>query len=336
MLAKSLSLSAAALALTVQFSPVAGAADVKERELKFGYSTFKEHPLGQGATKFVELVKDKSDGKITMKVYPATQLGSETQTISATQGGVQDLVGTSTAPLVGLVKEYAIFDFPFLFANEKEADAVVDGKVGQTLLAKLSEKNLHGLCFFENGFRNVTNSKRPIKTAADLAGLKIRTMQNPVYLDAFSALGANAVPMPWPEVYTALESGAIDAQENPYGIIDVNKLDEVQAYISVTKHAYSPWAVMMSKKLWDDLSPDEQTIFIDSCNEAKTYQRQVSREQDAKIVEALKERGMEINELDPAEIAAIKAKLQPVVDKYVPTVGQELVDEANAAIAGAQ
>ncbi|WP_029351061.1 TRAP transporter substrate-binding protein [Bosea sp. 117] len=326
----------AALVASLLVSTAAFAQDVQERTLKFGYSTFEAHPLGQGANKFVALVAEKSGGKIKMKVYPATQLGSETQTISATQGGVQDIVGTSTAPLVGLVKEYAIFDFPFLFANEKQADAVVDGPVGQTLLAKLSEKGLVGLCFFENGFRNVTNSKRPITTAADVEGLKIRTMQNPVYLDAFKTLGANAVPMPWPEVYTALESGAIDAQENPYGIIYVNKLNEVQKYVSVTKHAYSPWAMIMSKKLWDKLSPDEQKIFVDSCNEAKVYQRQVSRAEDAKIVADLKAKGMQINELAPEEIAKIKAKLQPVVDKYTPSVGEDLVRQANQSIAATQ
>jgi tripartite ATP-independent transporter DctP family solute receptor len=316
------------------FVSTAASAQVQERTLKFGYSTFEAHPLGQGANKFVELVGQKSGGKIKMKVYPATQLGSETQTISATQGGVQDIVGTSTAPLVGLVKEYAIFDFPFLFSNEKEADAVVDGPVGQTLLAKLSDKNLVGLCFFENGFRHVTNSKRPITTAADVEGLKIRTMQNPVYIDAFKTLGANAVPMPWPEVYTALESGAIDAQENPYGIIYVNKLNEVQKYVSVTKHAYSPWAMIMSKKLWDKLSPDEQKIFVDSCNEAKIYQRQVSRAEDTKIIGELKAKGMAINELSPEETAKIKAKLQPVIDKYAPSVGADLVRQAQASIAG--
>ncbi|WP_246519789.1 TRAP transporter substrate-binding protein [Ancylobacter lacus] len=328
-------LPAALLAMSITFPNVSHAADVQERTLKFGYSTFEAHPLGQGANKFVALVSEKSDGKIKMKVYPATQLGSETQTISATQGGVQDLVGTSTAPLVGLVKEYAIFDLPFLLSNEKQADALVDGPVGQELLAKLQEKNLVGLCFFENGFRHVTNSKHPIVGAGDLSGLKIRVMQNPVYIDAFRTLGANAVPMPWPEVYTALESGAIDAQENPFGIIYVNKLNEVQKYVSVTKHAYSPWAVMMSKKLWDKLSADEQKIFVDSCNEAKAYQRQVSRAEDARIVAELKARGMQINELSPAELADLKARMQPVVAKYTETVGPDLVKQAQASIAAA-
>ena len=308
------------------------AADVQERNLKFGYGTAETHPLGRGVSKFVQLVATKSDGKIKIKAYPSTQLGSETQMISATQGGVQDLIGTSTAPLVGLVKEFAVFDLPFLFSTEKQADAVLDSPIGQSLLARLSDKNLVGLCFFENGFRQLTNSKRPVVTAQDLKGLKIRTMQNPVYIETFNRLGANAVPMPWPEVFTALESGALDAEENPYSIIYVNKLDEVQKYISATKHAYSPWPIAVSKKLWSTLSPDEQKIFLDSCNEAKLFQRQLAREEDVKIIAKLKEKGMAINELAPGEIDRIKQELQPVYDRYVPSIGPDLVRQVQDLI----
>jgi Bacterial extracellular solute-binding protein, family 7 len=177
---------------------------INEHSLKFGYSVQEAHPLGKGATKFAELVASKSGGKIKIKNYPAAQLGSEVQLISAAQGGVQEMVGVSSAPLVGIVKDFALFDLPFLFANEKEVDAVVDGPVGAQLYDKLASKGLVGLCFWENGFRHVTNSKRPITKAEDLKGLKIRTMQNPVYVDLFNTLGANAVPMAWPEVYGAL------------------------------------------------------------------------------------------------------------------------------------
>ena len=200
-----------------------GLAEAQERKLKFGYSVHETNPLGKGATRFSELVAEKSGQKIVVKNYPATQLGSETQMISATQGGVQEIVGVSSAPLVGLVEEFALFDLPFFFANAKEADAVVDGPVGRQLLDKLGDKGLIGLCFWENGFRHVTNSKQPISKPEDIEGLKLRTMQNPVYIDAFNTLGANAVPMPWPEVYTALETGAIDAQENPFSIVFANK-----------------------------------------------------------------------------------------------------------------
>lgn len=310
----------------------AGAAQIEERSIKFGYSVPAAHPIGKGADKFLELVTKKSDGKIKMKVYPNTQLGSETQMISAAQGGVQEIGAASSAPLVGLVKEFAIFDLPFLFANEKQVDAVADGEVGNTLFAKLSEKGLVGLCYWENGFRNVTNNKRPINTVADISGLKIRTMQNPVYIDSFSTLGANAVPMPWPEVYTALETHAIDAQENPFGIIYANNLQEVQKYLSVTKHAYSPYVIFASKKFWDKLSPDEQAIFKDSCTEARDFQRAFSRSEDARILTDLKAKGMQVNEVSPAEVVKIKAMLKPVIDKYTPNIGDALLQKAQTAI----
>jgi tripartite ATP-independent transporter DctP family solute receptor len=328
----------AALPLLVSgfLASAAVAQDIREHSIKFGYSVHEVHPLGQGANKFISLVDQKSGGKIKVRAYPATQLGSETQMISATQGGVQELVGVSSAPLVGLVKEFAVFDFPFLFANDKEADAVVGGDVGQALLGKLADKSLVGLCFWENGFRHVTNSKRPIATATDISGLKVRTMQNPVYIDAFSTLGANAVPMPWPEVYTALESGAIDAQENPYGIIHANKLNEVQKYLSVTKHGYSPYVLMASKKFWDGLNPAEQKIFQESCDEARAFQLNYSRGEDKKLIEELKQRGMTINELSPDEIAKIKEKLQPVTDKYVATISPDLVEKLRESLAKAK
>jgi TRAP-type transport system periplasmic protein len=308
--------------------PIAGwAADVKDRTIKFGYSVHEVHPLGQGANKFVQLVGEKSGGKIKVRPYPATQLGSETQMISATQGGVQEMVGVSSAPLVGLVREFALFDLPFLFANEKEADAVLE-----QLLAKLTDKGLTGLCFWENGFRHVTNSKRPISKPEDIQGLKIRTMQNSVYIDAFNTLGANAVPMAWPEVYTALEQRAIDAQENPFGIIHANKLDEVQKYLSVTKHGYSPYVLMVGRKFWDKLTPDEQKIFQEACIEARDYQRQISRSEDAKLQNELKVKGMMVNDITPEELAKLKLRLKPVIDKYTKEVGEDLVKQAQAEI----
>ena len=309
-----------------------GLAEAQERKLKFGYSVHETNPLGMGATRFSELVAEKSGQKIVVKNYPATQLGSETQMISATQGGVQEIVGVSSAPLVGLVEEFALFDLPFFFANAKEADAVVDGPVGRQLLDKLGDKGLIGLCFWENGFRHVTNSKQPISKPEDIEGLKLRTMQNPVYIDAFNTLGANAVPMPWPEVYTALETGAIDAQENPFSIVFANKLDEVQAYLSVTRHGYSPYVVMVGKKLWDQLDDGERKILQDSCAEARDYQRKLNREEEAKIVVELEARGMQINELAPDQMAKMKLMLEPVVAKYTKQVGEDLVNQARAEI----
>lgn len=310
----------------------AGAADIKEHTIKLGYGVPEEHPIGQGVNKFAELVGQKSGGKIKVNKFPASVLGGDMQMVSAAQGGVQEMLAVSSAPLVGLVKEFAIFDFPFIFANEKEADAVLEGPVGKKLLDKLAEKNLIGLCYFENGFRNVTNSKRPITKLEDIAGLKLRTIQSPVYLDTFNTLGANAVPMPFPEVFGALESKAIDGQENPYANIHASKYYEVQKYLSVTKHAYAPLPVMASKKFWDKLTGDEKKVFQDSCAEARQYQLKVNREQGAKLLADLKAKGMVVNEIAPPEIARMREKVKPVVDKFAKQVGEDLVKQTNSEI----
>ena len=326
-------LLATLLPLPSRWPPRRLAADpINEHSLKFGYSVQEAHPLGKGANKFAELVASKSGGKIKVKNYPATQLGSEVQMISATQGGVQEMVGVSSAPLVGIVKEFALFDLPFLFANEREVDAVVDGPVGTELFDKLASKRLVGLCFWENGFRHVTNSKRPITKADDFKGLKIRTMQNPVYVDLFNTLGANSVPMAWPEVYPALETKAIDAQENPFAIVSTNKINEVQKYLSVTKHGYSPYAVMVGAKFWDKLNPTERAIFKDACNEARDYQRKISREEDVKTAAELKARGMQINEVPADAVAQMRQQLKPVTDKYTKEIGEAVIKQVNAEI----
>jgi TRAP-type transport system periplasmic protein len=308
------------------------AADIKERSIKLGYGIPEEHPLGQGVNRFAQLVLQKSDGKIKVKGFPANVLGSETQMISATIGNVQQMVIPSSAAVVSNVKEFALFDLPFLFANEKEADAVLDGPVGKELLDKLTASNVIGLCFWENGFRHVTNSKHPINKGEDLQGLKIRTMPSPVYIDSFNTLGANSVPMSFSELFSALEMKAVDAQENPYAIIHASKFDEVQKYLSVTKHSYAPFVVMVSKKFWDGLSTDEKTILQDSCTEARDFQRKYSRETNAKIVEDLKSKGMQLNEIDPQETARMKEQLQPVVEKHTKIIGEDLVERTYAEI----
>jgi tripartite ATP-independent transporter DctP family solute receptor len=326
-------LLSALLVPCIALAATSAAADtINEHALKFGYSVPEVHPLGKGANKFAQLVAEKSGGKIKIKNYPATQLGSEVQMIAATQGGVQEMVGVSSAPLVGIVKDFALFDLPFLFASEKEVDAVVDGAIGNQLFDKLASKGLVGLCFWENGFRHITNSKRPITKVEDFKGLKIRTMQNPVYIDMFNTLGANSVPMAWPEVYTALETKAIDGQENPFAIVSTNKIDEVQKYLSVTKHGYSPYAVMVGSKFWDKLNPTERAIFKSSCVEARDYQRKIGREEDAKTVAELKARGMAINDVPAEAVAQMRAQLKPVTDKYTREIGESLVKQVNAEI----
>lgn len=320
-----LALVAAALAA----SALAGAQEIKAR---FGTSLPDSHPQTLGARKFASLVEAKTAGRIKVTVYSAGQLGSDLQMQAALQGGTQEFTAPSTATLAGLVKDFGVIGLPFSFANEKEADAVLDGPFGKKLLAKLPERGLVGLAFWENGFRNVTNSKRPIVHAEDIAGLKIRTMQNNLYIDMFGGLGANAVPMSVTELFTALESRAVDAQENPYTVVHAQKFYDVQKYLSTTGHAYDALALIASKKFWDKLSPADQKAIQDAAAEATTYERQTSRELNAKLRNELTRLGMQINDVSPQERARMRDKLQPVIAKYTAGAGEETAREFFAAI----
>jgi tripartite ATP-independent transporter DctP family solute receptor len=230
----------------------------------------------------------------------------------------------------GTVKEMAVYDFPFLFRNEKEADAIVDGHFGKKLHDKLEEKGMIGLSYFELGFRNLTNSKRPLNKVDDIAGLKLRVIPTAINVDWVKALGANPTPLPFPEVYSALEQKAIDGQENPFTVIHANKLYEVQKYLAITNHQYNPQSVIISKKFWDRLTADEKKIIQDAATEAAKYQRIVSRKEMSVALDGLKKAGVEVTEFSPVEIAKFTEKMKPVYEKHGAALGstyKELTDE---------
>ena len=295
---------------------VAQAQDIQERTIRFGHLNNTDHPTSWGVKKFAELVAAKSGGKITVKEFPSSQLGNELQQQSALQGGVQEMLVASTTSLTSIVKEFGLFDFPFLFSNARQADAMVDGPLGKMLGGKLAEKGVVVLGFFDLGFRNVTNSKRPITKGEDLDGLKLRVIPNPVFLETFKTFKANPLPMPFAELYNALESKAVDGQENPYSVILSSKFYEVNKYVSGTNHVYATNPVQISKRFWDKLSPVEQKLLQDAAIEAQNYQRAVSREAAGKALAELKAKGMVHNELAPAEVARMRAEVKPVYDKF--------------------
>lgn len=235
------------------------------------------------------------------------------------------MVCTSSSPLVGIVKELGAFDLPFLFANEKEADAVLDGPAGAYFNKKLEEAGLINLAYWENGFRNLTNSKRPVARAEDFDGVKVRVMQNNIFIDTFKTLGTNAVPMAFGEVFTALETKTIDGQENPFVTIETSKFNEVQKYLSVTRHAYTPFLVLYSKKLWDQLNPQEQAVLREAAMEGQKVQRAANRALNEKSLASLKAKGMQVNEVSAAEQKRMFDKVKPVYDKNIPTIGAEPV-----------
>ena len=305
---------------------VAQAQDIQERTIRFGHLNNPDHPTSLGVKKFAELVAAKSGGKITVKEYPSSQLGNELQQQSALQGGVQEMLVASTTSLAGIVKEFGLFDFPFLFSNARQADAMVDGPMGKMLTGKLAEKGVVVLAFFDLGFRNVTNSKRPITKAEDLEGLKLRVIPNPVFLETFKTFKANPIPMPFAELYGALESKAVDGQENPFAVILSSKFYEVNKYVSATNHVYATNPVQISKRFWDKLSPAEQKLLQEAAIEAQNYQRVVSREVSGKAVAELKAKGMIYNDIAPAELARMRAEVKPVHDKFAASYDTTVVN----------
>ena len=321
------------LATALVAASLLSGAQAQERTIKFAFQNQKEHPQAQGAQKFADLVAAKTNGRIAVKLFPGGTLGGDLQTVSALQGGTVEMTVLNAGILSAQAKEFGIYDFPFLFATPQEADAVTDGPFGKKLLDKLVAKNLVGLGYWELGFRNLTNSKKPITKAEDIAGLKIRVIQSPIYIDMFNALGANAVPMPFPELYSAMEQKAVDGQENPFSTILSSKFAEVQKHLTVTRHMYNPQAVIVSKKFWDSLNPADQKAVSEAMAEATTFQRNVSRTQADVALEDLKKAGMQVTEFSPAELDKLRAKVKPVVEKHSDKVGAETVQEVYATLA---
>jgi tripartite ATP-independent transporter DctP family solute receptor len=257
---KRLVLKTLVAALAVGAFGIAAAQDIKPRAFKLANNNPKDHPMTLGGEKFAEIVAAKSGGRIKVTVYPGGALGGDAQIVSALQGGTIEIATMNSGILASQVKDFEVYDFPFMFASGREADAVVDGAFGKMMHAKLADKGIIGLSYFELGFRNVTNSRRPIKTVEDLAGLKLRVIPNAINVDWVKAVGANPTPMAFPEVYAALEQKAIDGQENPLSVIYTNKFHEVQKHLALTNHQYNPQSMIVSKKVWDTLSADEKKI----------------------------------------------------------------------------
>ncbi len=309
------------------------AASAQERVIKFATQNPVGHPIMLGMEAFKKSVEAKSAGKIKVNLHPGGVLGSDQANVSAIQGGTLEMASMNSSIFNSLAKEFAIYDFPFMFANFKEADAVVDGPFGKKLHAKLEEKGVVGLTYFELGFRSMTNSKRPLNTVADFAGLKIRVIPNPVNVAWVKALDANPTPLPFPEVYAALETKAIDGQENPPTVINANKFYEVQKFFTLTNHQYNPQSVVFSKKVWDTLTAAEQKMIREAATEATAAQRKAARDLVAGAIDNLKKNGMAVNELSGAEIAKMSAKMSPVITQFAGNVGAETVTELLAELA---
>ncbi len=282
--------------------------------LKLAVVTPPHHAYALGAKEFARLVKDGSGGEVIVKVYAGGQLGKgERELLEGLQLGTIHLAVTATGPVSNFSPSMGVVDLPFLFTSPEHVDKVLDGRVGRELLDDLESASITGLSFFENGFRNFTNSRRPLRRPGDFKGLKFRTMENPVHLASVRQLGAQAVPMSWGEVYTSLQTKVIDGQENPVAIIHAYKLNEVQKYLSLTGHFYSPAPLSMSLKKFKQLKPEWQKLFLEAALSAAAFERKIIRDNEAKQLKDLKAQGMVVDAVD--KNLFIKA-MAPVYDKF--------------------
>ena len=306
-------LAVSALPLVAEIEPV---------NLRLAHVVNEQDGFHAAATKFKELVGERSDGAISVEIFPNATLGDERTLLEGMQIGTVDMGVITNGPVSNFLEDMAVFELPFLFPSAEKAYEVLDGPIGQELLDRLSEVNLKGLAYAERGFRNLTNSERPVRSPEDIEGLKIRVMENPVYIDTFRELGADAIPMAWTEALTAMQQGTIDGQENPVGVVYSFKLNETQTNMTMTRHSYAPAIFVMGMPVWQKLSPEAQEIVVKAAQDAAEYERALNAEQQSEQLQALRESGMEI--VDDADLTAFSEAVAPVYEKYGTKFGDYL------------
>lgn len=294
--------------------------------LRFGFEAPRTDTQYIAAKKFSDLLKERVGKKIKVSLFPDSTLGNAQSMISQVRTGTLDIEMSGSPNFTGLVPKLNVIDIPFIFKNREHVYKVLDGEIGKDLLKELEAQDLKGLAWWDVGFRSFTNSKRPIKTPEDIKGLKIRTNQNPMYIQAFTILGGNPVPMPLAELYTALETKAVDAQEHPIGIVWSSKLYEVQKHLSLTNHGYTPLLVVMNKAKFDGLDPELQKAILEAAKEAGDFQRQLNVDNEKEIIEKMRKAGIEV--IEEIDTAPFKAAIESEVRKsFTDQFGNDLVNQ---------
>ena len=307
----------------------AGAASAApEYKIKVAYISSESHPTAQAMTGFAKDVDSASKGRIKVELYPNGQLGSDRELCEGVQMGTIQMVVSSTSALAGFDKRIQVLDLPYIFTTRKAAFDAVDGELGKKLNSYLEKKGFLVLGYQENGFRHVTNSKRPIKTPADLKGLKIRTMENPMHIAFFKELGANPTPMSWGELYTALQQGTVDAQENPYAMIDDGKFYEVQKYVSETGHLFSYEIIIANKKFMEKLPADLRKIVDAAAHRAVMAQRARMEKEEAVFKAKVTKTGLKANTLTPEQKKPFVDATKKVYSQFEKDLGKEIMDIA--------
>lgn len=314
-----LSTAAAAVALSFALAPAAGAQTV----LKLGYTLSKDSHYALGATVFCDEIERGTAGRYKCQQFPASALGGEREMVEAVQLGTQDLVLTSTGPVGNFVPEIKILDIPFLFRDYGHARRTLDGQIGQDLLAKFPSKGLVALAWTENGFRHMTNNKRPIQQASDASGLKMRTMENKVHMDGYKSFGIQPTPMPMPELFGALQQGVVDGQENPIPVIISQKLYQVQKHMSLTGHVYSPAILLMSPAAWGKLSEADKKAFKDAAAKSAAAQRARVADDEARGLAQIKKDGVQVVEQVNAE--SFRKAVAPAYERFAKEFGADRI-----------
>ncbi len=317
------------LGMTIAMGTDSGLCQEKPIVLKLGHAVAPEHPYHLGAVKYAEMVGQRTKGKVKIDVYPSTQLGNERDMVEGLQLGTIDLVVTSTGPLGGFVPKMFVVDLPFLFRDREHAYKVLDGPVGRELMDAFAPKGIKGLAFWENGFRQITNNVRPIEKPEDLKGIKIRTMENKIHLASFRAFGASPTPMAWSEVYTALQQGTIDGQENPLSTIMANSLWEVQKYLVLTSHAQSAFIAQINEGIWQKMTPETQKVWMDTWKEVMDQAQADVKAADQALIAQWKSHGQVVIEPD---LTSFKEATKDVWKEYAPKAWGEGVYEQIQAL----
>ena len=299
-----------------------------EYTIKVGYIGSESHPTMQAMKTFGDNVAKGSEGKIKVELYPNAQLGGDRELCEGVQMGTIQMAIPSTSALAGFDKRIQVLDLPYLFTTREAAFEAVDGELGQKLNEFLGKKGFYVVGYLENGFRHVTNSKQPITKPEDLSGLKIRTMENPMHLAFFKELGANPTPMSWGELYTALQQGTVDAQENPYAMIDDGKFYEVQKYVSETGHVFSYEILIANKKFMEKLPEDLRALVIDEAQKAIATQRAAMKTEEANFKAKVIKGGLTANELTPEQKKPFVEKTKVVYAQFEGELGTEIMDIA--------
>jgi tripartite ATP-independent transporter DctP family solute receptor len=310
-------------------------ATAAERTIRLSHITARDSPWDKGAVRFAELVAKKTGGRIEVKVFPQSQLanGNQKAELEMLQSGVLDMTWDSPIILaLFLDKRFDVFNLPWLYPSMEVANRVADGPMGELAYRWLAEKGIVGLGIGVNGYRELTNSKRPIATPDDMKGIKFRVAGSKLYLETFKLLGANAVTMNFGEVFTALQQGVIDGQENPTAITDSSKLYEVQKYLTLWHYSFDPLVLCINKKLFDALSPADQQALRAAAKEAVAYERALSADEEKRLPEELRKKGMQVNALTPAQIAVFRERVKPVYAMAQEYVGAETMKLMHAEV----